>query len=747
MADTIGIKIGIDGEKEFKSAIAAINAQMKTFSSEMYASVDSMTKVSDKETLITNKTDILKKQIETTKQKIEVLSGEYDRQVDYLSELDAALQKTTAEFGENSDEALKAQNAYNKQVTAVEKLQTQLNTAQGDLNSYSYEMDHVKESMENAGKEGSLLGNIIKSEIISEAIISGVKKLADGFIDFAKKGIGLASDLEEVQNVVDVTFGDGAKEIDSFAKSAATSFGLSELQAKQFTGTLGAMFSSMGLGEEDVKKMSISLAGLAADMGSFYNLDPEEAFAKLRAGISGETEPLKQLGINMSQANLEAFALSQGIGKTYSSMSEAEKATLRYNYIMSATANAQGDFARTSDSFANQQKILELNMNNLASTVGAALLPALTQLTSGFNDFLNMLPLIQEQGLTPFFEMLSTGITTYMPQFVQKGTEMIAGFIEQIGLYLPNILTLGYQMVGSLISGIAASLPQVAGSALDTVTNFLNSMTEQLPVIMEEGVKVLEAVINGIIDTIPEMVSRLPEIITAFVNFIASALPQIVESGVRLLGELTAGIINAIPTLVSNLPKIISAIVGGLGSLLGGIVNAGKDIVKGLWKGINDAKDWLLNKIKGWAGNILNGIKGFFGIHSPSTVMRDQVGKNIVLGVAKGIQASTDTAVTAAKKASSAISSAMASSIKGGVTAMSYDVSANLKSPTDMVTKGSLYQATEAAVNGMSINASTAGSDSGDVISININMDGRTLAAVLFDPLKKEVMQRGEGLA
>ena len=195
-------------------------------------------------------------------------------------------------------------------------------------------------------------------------------------IEFGVASVGLASDLNEVQNVVDTTFGTtGAIKINEWARNAAEAFGESELQAKQFTSTLGAMFKSMGVGQADMEEMSMSLAGLAGDMASFYNLDPTEAFEKLRSGISGETEPLKQLGINMSVVNLEAFAMAEGITKSYQEMTQAEQATLRYQYIMNATADAQGDFANTSDSLANQQRILQLEIQTLAAEIGQDLMP------------------------------------------------------------------------------------------------------------------------------------------------------------------------------------------------------------------------------------------------------------------------------------------------------------------------------------------------------------------------------------
>lgn len=236
--------------------------------------------------------------------------------------------------------------------------------------------DGVKQGVNDIN---DIFGDMLNANILGNLITSAMQTAGSALSDFAKQGIELASDLQEVQNVVDTTFGDGAAQIYAWSDAAAEAFGMSSLQAQKFNGTLGAMLKSMGLTDDAVMQMSTDMVGLAGDMASFYNLDVEEAFNKIRSGISGETEPLKQLGINMSVANLEAYALSQGIEKAYSAMTQAEQAQLRYNYLMSVTADAQGDFAKTSDSFANQQKILELNMQNLSATLGEQLLPALNE--------------------------------------------------------------------------------------------------------------------------------------------------------------------------------------------------------------------------------------------------------------------------------------------------------------------------------------------------------------------------------
>ena len=235
---------------------------------------------------------------------------------------------------------------------------------------------------------------------IGNGFSSVLKKLVAGFsavkigkalLDFGKDALEAASDLAEVQNVVDVTFGDNASVIERWAKNASSQFGLTETQAKKFSSTMGAMLKSAGLAGDQIVDVSTDLAGLAADMASFYNLDFDTAFQKIRSGISGETEPLKQLGINMSVANLNAYALQQGLSKTFEQMSQGEQTMLRYQYIMSATADAQGDFARTSDEFANSRRKLQTNVEQIKTLVGTTFKDAITDATNILNGFLESL--------------------------------------------------------------------------------------------------------------------------------------------------------------------------------------------------------------------------------------------------------------------------------------------------------------------------------------------------------------------
>ena len=230
-------------------------------------------------------------------------------------------------------------------------------------------------------------------------------QLGYGLLNFGKQAFELGSAITEVENVVDVAFGSMADKAYEFASTAKEQFGLSELAAKQYSGTMMAMLNASGVSRDAAAEMSTTLAGLAGDLASFYNIETDEAFYKLRSAIAGEVEPMRQLGVSMTVANLQAYALSQGITKSWQSMTQAEQAMLRYNYIMYATAQQQGDFARTSGSFANQLRLLTLNFQQLAATIGqgfiAAVLPAIQALNAlmsvlqraaeAFRDFMYVL--------------------------------------------------------------------------------------------------------------------------------------------------------------------------------------------------------------------------------------------------------------------------------------------------------------------------------------------------------------------
>jgi phage-related protein len=219
-----------------------------------------------------------------------------------------------------------------------------------------------------------------------------------GLILLGKQAVSAASDLEEVQNVVDVVFAGMSDDIENFTTKMAGAFGESELQAKKFTSTFGSMFNSVGVANDKILIMSENMSALAGDMASFYNIPLEQAFQKIQSGLAGEAEPLRQLGINMNQTAIEAWAMTQGITTSFNKLSTSEQTILRYNYLLAMTANAHGDFTRTQLSWANSCRQIALNVQTifvaLGNIVKAALTPVLTMINYVTSALARLLTLV-----------------------------------------------------------------------------------------------------------------------------------------------------------------------------------------------------------------------------------------------------------------------------------------------------------------------------------------------------------------
>ena len=244
---------------------------------------------------------------------------------------------------------------------------------------------------DNIKKVVSVVGgavNNIKSKfnVLNSTLASGLSLAA--LVAVSKKCLELSSNLAEVQNVVDTTFGKSSNIINEFAESALKNFGLTELQAKKYVSTLGAIAKASGESEEATLQMSTNLTKLTADVASFFNYDYDTAFNKIRSGLTGETEPLKDLGVVMTVANLEQYRLAQGIQTSYSAMSSAEQMALRYNYIMQALTDTQGDFNKTQASWANQLRILQGQAQQLGAILGNLLQKVLYPVLSVVNAIL-----------------------------------------------------------------------------------------------------------------------------------------------------------------------------------------------------------------------------------------------------------------------------------------------------------------------------------------------------------------------
>lgn len=233
----------------------------------------------------------------------------------------------------------------------------------------------IKSAFSSLGKTVSRLGGLLTSVIGPIA-----------FIGLAKECIELGSSVSEVQNVVDTAFGSMAYKMEAFADTAINSFGMSELAAKKTGSTLMAMAKGIGIADGAASDMAITLTGLTGDVASFYNISQDTAATKLKSVFTGETEALKELGVVMTQTNLEQYALSRGISKSISAMTQAELATLRYHFVLDSLNLASGDFVKTQDSWANQTRILSMQLQALGANIGQILTTVLLPAVKTLNE-------------------------------------------------------------------------------------------------------------------------------------------------------------------------------------------------------------------------------------------------------------------------------------------------------------------------------------------------------------------------
>ena len=688
MSDSVGLKMEVEDEEKFKAALKDISASVKLMTSEMKKLSADYNGNANSVDALTAKDKVLNQLADDQKKKVQMLREELDRAKEAygenstevkelqakLNDAETALSKTNSQVKNNAKYLDEAKSSSDGCATSIDKFGKQAKEAGTEVKGLGTDLDNTK------GK-ASTFAEVLKANVVGQVVMDGVQQASSAMADFAKSSINVASDLAEVQNVVDVTFGASASEIDSFAQKAATSYGISELGAKQYAGTMGAMLSSMGLSGDSVTSMSEKIVGLSGDMASFYNLDPAEAFEKIRSGISGETEPLKQLGINMSVANLEAFAMSQGINTAYKDMSQSEQATLRYNYLLQATANAQGDFARTSGGYANQARVLQLNVENLKAAFGEKLLPALTKITTAFNKFVsdgdNMSSIINViKGAA--IGLLAINMTIKISSFVQaigalKGALNFAPIIKAVGGAFSGLAgALAANPIILIIAGIAAAailiiknwgpIKDFFKKLWDDIKNIFSGVGEWFSNVFQGAKNLAIAAWDGYIGFYVAIWDGIKQVFSGVGNWFSQKFTE--------AKNLVMAVWNSVPQLFSGIAGKIGDAFSSVGAhiksgfesgitfiknLPGEAVQWGKDIINGIVKGIKAAEHAVGDAINGVAQDI----RKFLHFSTPDEgplADFDTYMPDMMQGMADGIRKNTSKVSAAARLAAASIS-------------------------------------------------------------------------------------------
>lgn len=487
-----------------------------------------------------------------------------------------------------------------------------LNEIRGALENINNQYEEIVEQINNAGNSQRRFNNEVNS---GESSVGGLLKniIAMGAAYFSfqslvsciKNAVDYASDLVEVQNVVDVTFGSMANDINKWSQTTSNAFGISELTAKQYSSTLGAMMKSGGLAGETMRDMSINMTQLAADMASFYNLDTDVAFDKIRSGLSGETEPLKAIGIDMSVAGLEAYRMAQGIDVAYSSMDNASKMALRYQYLMSQTADAQTDFSRTQNSFANQTRLLGQSWESFTGQLASNFLPILTEVVYILNGTIQL--------LSGFGQIISDNWEIILP--------IIGALIATIILYNDTQILAYWNTIKNTAATIANGASQM-----------YQAMCVAAATIAQEGLNaaIASCPLNWMLMLLVVIIAAIVALIAAINKFAGTSYSAVgIACGAFML--LLATVVNAVVIPIQNFLAILAnflanCFINPIATVKAAFYDMASTVI-GYIQWIAQAIEELLNKIPGVKVNITSGLNSFKNqLQEKSAAVKDEAG-------------------------------------------------------------------------------------------------------------------------
>jgi phage-related protein len=392
--------------------------------------------------------------------------------------------------------------------------------------------------------------------------------------------------------------------------------------------------------QEKLKNMSLTEAELtkvAKDMGISY----EDAMKKMKDGTLTTKDAQVLLGTTAREASV-----------TISGSANAMKSA--WQNLLTGIADDNANFESLIGNFVDS--ILTF-ADNIVPRIEATM-DGLVNLILGVTD--TLLPKVLDIAVN-LVQNLVTGISNNIGSLMSAINQVITTVLNALISMLPQILQTGIQIIVSLITGIAQQLPTLIPQIVEAVILMVDTLIDNIDLIIDAGIQLIIGLADGLIQALPILIDKIPVIIDKLINAIIENLPKIIEMGITLIIKLAEGLIKAIPQLISKVPQIITSLLNaitgggfskmlqagkdllnkvkdGIASGISKIADVGKNLVQGLWNGINNAKDWVLGKIKGFGKSILNGIKSFFGIHSPSTVFKDEIGSNLALGIGEGFE-------------------------------------------------------------------------------------------------------------
>ena len=555
-----------------------------------------------------------------------------------------------------------------------EKLVDIADKVKSSTNEQADSVEDFGKEAEKSGEKTLKLGDIIKANLISEAIKGGLKALADGMkkvggamLDLGKEAVNAFGELEQNLGGSEAVFGKYAESVQKLGEDAYKNLGITQSQYLATANKMGSLFQGSGIEQQRAVELTTQAMQRATDVASIMGIDMESALEAVTGAAKGNFTMMDNLGVAMNATNLEAYALEKGLNFCWKEATQAEKAELAMQMFFDKTSQYAGNFEKEStQTISGSIGLLTASVNTLKAGLGNANADMVNLSQNVIDAFMstidNVAPIIDNiiQSMPVVIETLSNAISEKLPMLLEMGISLLSSLLDGIsssldklfpvvmsvvrtlvGAFvsnLPMIIEMGIQMIVSLINGIAEMLPELIPMAIDCIITIVDALIDNLDLIIDAAINIIMALADGLIEALPDLVDKIPVIIDKLIMAITDNLPKIIVMGCDILLKLGDGLVKAVPQLLAKVPMIIASILNAFGQILGlgKIGDIGRDLIQGLWNGIVSVTDWILNKIKGFGDTILNGIKSFFGIHSPSKVFKDEIGANLALGVGEG---------------------------------------------------------------------------------------------------------------
>ncbi len=595
MAVDIGPKIGIDGEKEFRESLRTMGQQLKTLGTEMKAVTSAFDVDNDSQKKLAAQSDVLNRQLEVQQQRL----GEVQKALDYAK----------ANYSENSSEVQRWQQALNNATTDVNRTKKQLNELETGV-------EGVGDAIDGAGQKTSIFGDVLKANLLGNAIVSGVKAVASGIKSLISGAIEGYGEYEQLVGGVETLFGSSA---DTVIKNAENAYKTAGLSANAYMETVTSFSAS-----------------LLQSMGN----DTEAAAKKADQALTDMSDNANKMGTDM-QSIQNAY---QGFAKQNYTMLD----NLKLGY-----GGTKEEMQRLIDD-ANALNAAQGNYTNYS--------------IESYADIVDAIHTVQT-------EMGITGTTAL------EASTTVEGSINSMKAAYQNFVTgLGDQNAD--IGALTEELIQTAGTVAENV----------LPVI------------ENVVKNIAEIVKKQgPDMITKFVAYATEKLPEVLKLGIQLIVSLVKGLAQNLPELLRGTLALVDTIISTFLDSLPDIIEVGKNIVMGLWEGIKAMASWIGDKVSGFVGGLVDGVKGVLGIHSPSRVFAG-IGQNMALGLGQGFERQMQS------------------------------VTAGIQDAIPTPTVDTVYNAAAGLVNGLA--AQSAGSPGGSYTINLILQNGQQIASWLLPDLR-----------